>query len=141
MNKLQRKTYTKPILNSEAFVPNEYVAACAPENGITEYWIACDGKSGDGRDHNAEGCKRPTAYEVAVNQQGYIQYIYEAENELGWGGGNATNITVNGSPSSSTPLSDPNGTYDLTWNTRVGWVTMYHTGQLKLSTAIKVNMS
>ena len=28
MNKLQRKTYTKPILSSEAFVPNTYVAAC-----------------------------------------------------------------------------------------------------------------
>lgn len=138
----KKKGYVKPIIATEEFVPQEYVAVCLPENGVTEYYLACDGTSGDGRDHSEDGCRRPDAYIISVTENGYITSIYEKENNSGWwNGGEATNITVNGSPASTTPLSDLNGTYNLSWETRVIAVTMKHTGTLKLSTAINVNLS
>lgn len=144
MNKQQRKTYTKPLLSSEAFVPNTYVAACAPENGKTEFWLACDGQSGDGRNHSQDGCKRPTAYKITFNENTQkIESIWEMPNNSGWwdDGGYAKNITVNGNPASSTPLTDLNGVYNLKWETQVIQVTMVHTGTLRLSTAVNVNLS
>ena len=141
--RIMKRTYNKPVLNSETFVPNTYVAVCPPVNGKTEYWLACDGGDDD-RDHTADGCLRATAYKITVNENtGIIESIFEMPNNSGWwdDGGYARNITVNGSPASSTPLKDLNGEYNLRWETQVIAVTMVHTGKLKLSTAVNVNLS
>ena len=34
-----KRTYNKPVLKSETFVPNNYVAACVAENGETQFTI------------------------------------------------------------------------------------------------------
>lgn len=146
---VRKRTYNKPLLQCEAFVPNEYVAACEPENGITEYYLACTAKDSYVQTqwgeiqakHSDDGCKRATAFTVSVNENGYITSIYEAGNNSGaWSGGECENITVNGLSASTVPLTNLNGAYSLTWTTNVGY-DMPHSGTLKLSTAQKVNMS
>lgn len=139
----RKKTYNKPLLQSEAFVPNEYVAACVAENGETQFYLACieeyQDKPGEG--HTDNGCKRPEAYTITLNENNTIKSIWENSNNSGWwnNGGYATNIKVNGQNIEGYVL-DLNGTYTLTWDTYPGR-TMGHTGILKLSTAINVNMS
>ena len=41
-----RKNYVKPLLNSEVFVPQTYVAACADEPGYTKYSFTCNAGTG-----------------------------------------------------------------------------------------------
>ena len=38
---MEKRNYVKPILNSEAFVPQTYVAACAEEPGYVIYSFEC----------------------------------------------------------------------------------------------------
>ena len=140
----KKKGYVKPIIATEEFVPQEYVAVCLPEKGVTEYYLACDGTSGDGQSHRADGCLNPQAYEISVDTNGYIVKIYERPNSF-FGGGNASNITVNGAPAATMPLTDINGEYALKWETTVwswsGQSQMIHTGTIKLSTLVNVNLS
>ncbi len=137
----KKKGYVKPIIATEEFVPQEYVAVCVGEYGETQFYLACTGESNDGRDHSEDGCKRPTAYRITVVND-KIESIWEYPNNSGWWnqGGYATNIKVDGMDASTVTL-DKNGEYYLTWDTQVFQVTMNHTGTLKLSTAINVNNS
>ena len=140
-----KKNYTKPILMSEVFVPQEYVAVCPPVNGVTEYELACNGGEDVILQHSNNGCKRSDAYTISIDEQGYIKSIYEIPSDL-YNGGYAQNITVNGSPASTTPLTDLNGTYNLKWETKSydGTyidIVFHHTGELRLSTAVNVNLS
>lgn len=138
-----KRTYNKPVLNSETFVPNTYVAACVAENGETQFYLACieEYQNISGEGHTDTGCKRPEAYTITLNANNTIKSIFENPNNSGWWdqGGYATNIKVNGQSAQNVVL-DLNGEYTLTWDTHPG-ITMGHTGILKLSTAINVNMS
>lgn len=149
----RKKTYNKPLLQSEAFVPNEYVAACSPVAGATSFYLACTAE--DSRlyledwgmtvnvRHSASGCKRATAFRVDIdNNTKKILHIYEDKNNSGYWDveGECENIKVGGIPANEAPLSDPNGTYNLTWTTDVGY-DMPHSGTLRLTTPISVNMS
>lgn len=141
MNKLQRKTYTKPILNSEAFVPNTYVAACALENGVTEYTLSCTASDNWLEKHSDDGCRRPLAFKVTVTD-GHITKITEAGNTSGyWDGGECENIRIQpGNQKPENVTISPNGTYNLTWTTDVGY-DMNHSGTLNCATAQYKNMS
>ena len=46
---MKKKVYEKPMLISEAFIPNEYVAACAENPGYTKYSFTCN--AGEGVTH------------------------------------------------------------------------------------------
>lgn len=39
---MEKRKYEKPMLVSEAFIPNEYVAACAENPGYTKYSFTCN---------------------------------------------------------------------------------------------------
>lgn len=141
MNQM-KKSYIKPALCSEAFVPSSYVAACVAENGETQFYLCCNepyqDKQGEG--HTDDGCHRPSAFTVTLNADNTIKSIYENGNNSGfWGGGYATNIKVEGQPAANVPL-DLNSEYEITWDTKPV-ITMGHTGILRLSTAVNVNMS
>lgn len=141
MNQM-KKSYIKPALCSEAFVPSSYVAACVAENGETQFYLCCiepyQDKKGEG--HTDDGCHRPSAFTVTLNADNTIKSIYENANNSGWwNGGYATNIKVEGESAENFPL-DLNGQYTITWDTHPG-TTMGHTGTLKLSTAVNVNIS
>ena len=47
---MEKRKYEKPMLISEAFIPNEYVAACAEDPGCTKYSFTCN--AGEGVIHN-----------------------------------------------------------------------------------------
>lgn len=146
-----KRVYNKPMLITEAFVPQEYVAACAAEEGATSYFLQCtaeDSKIDLGiwgvHDvvHSSNGCKRPTAFRVDVDDKTMkIVNIYEAGNNSGYWDeeGPCENIQVNGVPASSVAL-ERNGAYSLTWTTDVGY-DMPHSGTLKLTTPISINHS
>ena len=83
MNKSQKKTYTKPILTSEAFVPNEYVAACETHK---EYGLKCDttranaletGNPPGGHRSTAGYCGHISSQKILTNSEGIIKEIYE----------------------------------------------------------------
>lgn len=94
-----RKNYVKPILNSEEFVSQEYVAACyklictAPNEKASSsdkgYWGTLY--------HTTGGCKDPNgeAQSLVVNNN-KLEGIYEAKHSVGSGfaGGWAKNIIV-----------------------------------------------
>lgn len=146
MNQRKRKSYIKPVLCQEEFIPSSYVAACVAENGETQFYLCCTeeyqaGVMGEG--HTDDGCHRPEAFTVTLNEDKTIKSIYENPNNSGWWnqGGYADNIQVNGQSAALVPLTDLNGSYELTWDTHPGWTTMGHSGTLTLSTAVNVNMS
>ena len=43
---MEKRKYEKPMLISEAFIPNEYVAACAEDPGYTKYSFTCNAGAG-----------------------------------------------------------------------------------------------
>lgn len=43
---MEKRKYEKPMLISEAFIPNEYVAACAEDPGYTKYSFTCNAGKG-----------------------------------------------------------------------------------------------
>lgn len=144
MNKQQRKTYTKPLLSSEAFVPNTYVAACVAEYGETTYYLACDSplNGADGHQHRDNGCKDAKAYTVYINQEGHITGINE--NSTNWGNHDAFDIKVqtnNGYVDASVVKIELNGIYNLQWKTTWYGQTLSHYGDFRRSTPINVNMS
>lgn len=76
-----KKQYNKPMLISEEFVPNEYVAAC--------FKLACEhaeneSNSGGGCTHrnlgNWGGCKNANSQSISVNDGGYVSVV-EVGNE------------------------------------------------------------
>lgn len=136
----KKKGYVKPIIATEEFVPQEYVAACVGEYGETQYQLACQATSYPWSQHI--DCKSPDAYTITIDRNGYITSIWERPNDSGNfdEGGYASNIKINGQDSSGYPLTDKNAIYNITWTTDVGY-DMQHTGTIKLSTAIVVNMS
>ena len=88
MNKSQKKTYTKPILTSEAFVPNEYVAACETHK---EYGLKCDTTRANaletgnppGGHRSTEGyCGHISSQKILTNSEGIIKEIYEMVAEI-----------------------------------------------------------
>lgn len=86
MNKLQRKTYTKPILNSEAFVPNEYVAACETHK---EYGLKCETSRANAYEESIHNdpygghrdrpgnCGNINSQKILTDSEGIIKEIYE----------------------------------------------------------------
>lgn len=86
MNELQRKTYTKPILSSEAFVPNEYVAACETHK---EYGLQCNTTQATALEkelnnnppggHRTESgyCGNINSQKILTDENGIIKEIYE----------------------------------------------------------------
>ena len=140
---MKKRNYVKPLLNSEAFEPQTYIAVCQPSYGATNYYLKCEetGLTMGGL-HTTDGCRNPQAYSITVNSNGYITNIYEIGNST-FDGGNAFDITVNGNNADNFILSDPNGKYSLTWKTEVKVWPYYmpHKGTLDLSTAITVNNS
>lgn len=137
-----KRVYNKPMLITEAFVPQEYVAACAAEEGATSYFLQCTAEDGWFVKHSEDGCRRPTAFRVDVDDETMkIVNIYEAGNNSGFWNeeGPCENIQVNGVPASSVAL-ERNGAYSLTWTTDVGY-DMPHSGTLKLTTPISINHS
>lgn len=147
MNKLQRKTYTKPILSSEAFVPNTYVAACAETGGEISYSLVCNVNQNS--HSTTDGCRVPGAFTITIDKDGCVTNIYERPNNSGnWNGGDVDNLKINGIPYDDPDacLSSETTTYNLTWTTRVGkwgfYTDMPHSGTLNRSTApIVKNMS
>ena len=131
---MMKRTYNKPILTSEAFVSNTYVAACALEGGEKKYYLACNGGNDD-REHTVGGCLDPDAYEISIDDQGYIKSIWEVPNDenpdYSFKGEYAQNITVNGGSYKTNPIHE--GDNYLTWTTIYG--IMKHTGILNLKTA------
>lgn len=137
-----KRVYNKPMLITEAFVPQEYVAACAVEEGATSYFLQCTAEDSWLVKHSEDGCRRPTAFRVDVDDETMkIVNIYEAGNNSGFWNeeGPCENIQVNGVPASSVAL-ERNGAYSLTWTTDVGY-DMPHSGTLKLTTPISINHS
>lgn len=138
MNQM-KKSYIKPILCSEAFVPSSYVAACVAENGETTYYLQCDGDyMNDRLPHTEEGCLRSTAYTITVKDN-KITNIYEAPNVHGFQGADVTNIKIDGKSINDVTL-DPNASYTLTWETYF-ISTYHHKGTFSTKTAINVNNS
>mgnify|MGYP003303271681 CR=1 FL=1 len=136
-----KRVYGKPMLVTEAFVPQEYVAACALEYGDMAFRLKCDGDyMGDRLPHTAEGCLRPEAYTVFVDTEtDKIVYIEEAPNVHGFQGAKVSNIKVDG-VSYENAVIEPNMSYGLTWETH--YITTYHhKGTLTTSAAQQVNMS
>lgn len=138
----RKKTYNKPLLQSEAFVPNEYVAACVAEVGKTQYYLACDSPldGADGHQHRTSGCKDFRAYTVDIDENNHITSIKETNGWTLLGNPNAFNIKVNYEDASGVEIA-LNGTYDLEWQTKWGSDTLTHYGDFRRSTPINVNMS
>lgn len=144
-----KKQYNKPILISEEFVPQEYVAVCAITPGVTSYAMNCSavdqydvtvkltgtqgGREGQSYKtniiHSSDGCKRTSAFRVDIKDNQIIG-IYEDKNDSGvWGAeGPCQNIVVTNGPITG------DGTYNLTWTTDVGY-NMPHSGTLRISTS------
>lgn len=151
---MEKKVYYKPILMAEAFVSQEYVAACATVPGVTSYRLSCSandqydvtvkltgtqgGRPGQNYKtdivHSSDGCKRESAFRVDIKNNQIIG-IYEDENNSGvW---DAEGPCQNINP---TTISG-DGVYQLTWTTDVGY-NMPHSGTLVVSTSNAVkNMS
>ena len=64
---MKKKVYEKPMLISEAFIPNEYVAACAEDPGYTKYSFTCN--AGEGVTHNILFVPTKHVWNVYVNGQ------------------------------------------------------------------------
>ncbi len=62
---MKKKVYEKPMLISEAFIPNEYVAACAEDPGYTKYSFTCN--AGEGVTHNILFVPTKHVWNVYVN--------------------------------------------------------------------------
>lgn len=85
---VRKRTYNKPLLQCEAFVPNEYIATC---NFVT-YKIKClvrgnedsDGDGIDG-DHQSWGCRNENKQIITFDSNGYLK-LYELENDYFAGG-------------------------------------------------------
>lgn len=143
----RKKTYNKPLLQSEAFVPNEYVAACVAEIGVTQYYLACDSPTdgADGHQHRTNGCKDPDAYTVDIDRNNHISLIKETNGWTLFGDPNAFNIKIKVGDKyvdASEVEIDLNGEYDLQWQTKWGYNDILtHYGDFKRTTPINVNMS
>lgn len=136
-----KRVYNKPMLMTEAFVPQEYVAACAVEYGGMAFYLKCDGDyMGDKLRHSSDGCLRPEAYTVFVDPETKkIDYIKEAPNRYGFPGAEVSHIEVNGESYENVTI-EPNKEYSLTWETYY-IDTYHHKGTLKTSASLQVNMS
>ena len=64
---MEKRKYEKPMLISEAFIPNEYVAACAEDPGYTKYSFTCN--AGEGVTHGILGITTKYVWDVYVNGQ------------------------------------------------------------------------
>lgn len=128
MNQM-KKSYIKPALCSEAFVPNEYVAVCATTGGAKSYSMACEVNSSD--HSTTDGCRVPDAFTITIDADGNIVSIYERGNNSGnWNGGEVDNIEI---------VTKTENEYKLKWTTRVGkwgfYYNMQHEGTLNIKTA------
>ncbi len=66
---MKKKVYEKPMLISEAFIPNEYVAACAEDPGYTKYSFTCN--AGEG---------------VTYEGDKYVWAVYVGGDKITWSG-------------------------------------------------------
>lgn len=128
-----KRIYNKPMLVTEAFVPNQYVAACAITPGVTSYAMKCSGepkRTWKDWDHSEDGCLRESAFRVDMKGN-QIVAIYEAANNSGFWDteGPCENIVVKNGPITG------DGSYNLTWTTRTGMYDMPHSGTLTISTS------
>lgn len=83
---MKKRSYCKPMLHTEAFVPNEYVAACETHK---LYGLECDtnaanaleqelGNSPAGGHRDSEGhCGDIDSQHILTNNEGIIEEIYE----------------------------------------------------------------
>ena len=130
---MEKRVYNKPMLMTEAFVPQEYVAACATIPGVTSYAMSCSGepkKTWKEWDHSEDGCLRTSAFRVDIKDNKIVA-IYEAENTSGYWNteGPCENIKILNGPI----VGD--GAYELEWTTKTGWIDMPHSGTLVISTS------
>ena len=128
MNQM-KKSYIKPALCSEAFVPNEYVAVCATTGGDKSYSMACE--VDDPAHSTTDGCRVPAAFTITIDANGNIVSIYERGNSSGnWNGGEVDNINI---------VYKTEDEYKLTWTTKVRkwgfYYDMKHEGTLNIKTA------
>lgn len=137
---MEKRVYNKPMLMTEAFVPQEYVAACATIPGVTSYAMSCRGEPKENPDpglfepdewnHSEDGCLRTSAFRVDIKDNKIVA-IYEAANTSGYWNteGPCENIKILNGPI----VGD--GAYELEWTTRTGWIDMPHSGTLVISTS------
>ena len=142
---MEKRNYVKPLLNSEEFVPQTYVAGCQPTNGELTYYISC-AKKGGFPYHNPNYCGSPTAYEITINDEYKITKLYENPHTGFSKGDDAYDIQVNGKTYTSVPTepicTDPNKPVTIGWKTKddLGF-TYNHQGTITLSQATIVNAS
>lgn len=134
-----KRTYNKPVLNSETFVPNTYVAVCS----ITTYKMACivSGSEDSDRDgksctHRSGSCRSKEKQVITFDANGYLK-LYELENEY-FAGDACTLLSDPTDDTSVTTLHKDNVTQGMTlyWKTSGtsygGWECI-HQGTIDLS--------
>ena len=142
---MEKRNYVKPILNSEAFIPQTYVAACQPTNGELTYYISC-GKRGGWPYHNPNYCGSSTAYQITINDEYEITKLYESPHPGFSEGDDAFGIEVNGNTYESVPTgpicTDPDVPVTIIWKTKDDYgITYTHQGTITLNQATLVNAS
>ena len=147
---MEKRNYVKPLLNSEAFVPQSYVASCQPTNGDLKYYISCNIKGLEGLNfkyHDPNKCGSSTAYEITISPDYKITKLFERPHKGGFEYGcDAYDITVGGTTYASCPTgpisTSGNDEVNLTWKTKLTNGSVYtHQGSINLSQAILVNAS
>ncbi|MBE6272578.1 MAG: hypothetical protein E7097_01635 [Bacteroides sp.] len=135
---MEKRNYVKPLLNSEEFVPQEYIAVC--------YQLECDYRGYvNGDYHSSGGCGNPENQVIRVDENGNIINIYEKPNDENddWHFPGYTaeleEITTSTGSYNVTTLIKQRAT--INWRTYVGDHYMHHSGTIVNKLDSKPNMS
>ena len=140
MNQM-KKSYIKPILCSEAFVPNEYVAACETHK---EYGLACDTDAANeyeesiknypygGHRDRVGNCGNPSSQKILTDIEGIIKEIYEL-----YEGTTRLDLELVGGDFIGLDIDNLEG-QTIHWKTKLYNWTYNHQGKIQITSSTKV---
>lgn len=138
---MEKRSYNKPMLQMEAFVPNEYVAACDTHN---LYGLECDtsaanaleqelGNSPAGGHRDSEGhCGDINSQKILTDSEGIIKEIYEL-----YEGTTRLDLELVGGTFIGQDIDNLAG-QQIKWKTYYGRWTYNHIGTIQTTSSTKV---
>lgn len=139
---MEKRNYVKPILNSETFIPSEYIAVCYTLKCNTSAANAYESSIGNTPigGHSSWGCGNKTHQSISVGENGILNSAKENDHPY-WDPLEMIFITElpdekDGETVRETPFAVKNGDI-VYWITQNGDNKYYHQGQIELTDANK----